>query len=133
MLCDKCGKNIATVCVCYEMGGITIQRNLCDKCASGIECCDSCGSTFKDIAKNGRCGCPKCYEFFYKQLLPTIKKNHGSTKHIGKTINSLSSNDTVDKKSIAELRDMLNLSIKQENYEQAAVLRDKIREMEADI
>ncbi|MDO4607870.1 MAG: UvrB/UvrC motif-containing protein [Clostridia bacterium] len=129
MLCDKCGKNEATVRIYYEVNGITIHRNFCDACAGNR--CDGCGSTYDDIVKSGKCGCSHCYEKFYEQLLPQIKKLQGSIEHRGK-IPTVGLKVHQNDNSISNLRDELKLLIEQENYEQAAIVRDKIKLLEAE-
>ena len=96
--------------------------------------CSCCGLLFSDIATSGKCGCPECYEAFYEQLEPYFKRVHGSTKHIGKKPANFQSEqpkfDKIDK--INELRYLLNNLVKEENYEQAAVIRDQIKQLEGE-
>ena len=95
---------------------------------SAITRCGCCGSTYEDIAESGRCGCPECYHSFYNQLLPYFKRVHGSTQHIGKRINVVNKKTETD--TIDELRELLKQLINEENYEQAAVVRDKIKSLQ---
>lgn len=53
---------------------------------SGIDRCDSCGSTFNDIVSSGLVGCADCYDKFADKLQPSIFKLHGNAKHVGKTL-----------------------------------------------
>lgn len=99
--------------------------------------CDFCGSTYSDIVKTGQVGCANCYEVFESLLLPSIRKIHGNTTHCGK--NSTSSQklavkkqeEKTDKEKLAELKAELEKAINEQNFEYAAELRDKIKEMEA--
>lgn len=95
--------------------------------------CDFCGSTYSDITKSGHVGCAKCYEIFGDQLLPSIRRIHGNTAHCGK--NSAQSKPKSSQPSkedkIKELQQQLNTAIEEQNFEYAAELRDKIKEMEA--
>ncbi len=84
--------------------------------------CHTCGCTLSHISEKGRVGCADCYEVFKNELLPYIKRVHGNTKHIGKTPILENINE------IKELKETLNRLIAEEKYEQAAVIRDKIRE-----
>ncbi len=159
MLCEKCGKNIATTHIKTVVNGAVHKLSLCNECAAmegygdigslqlgqmlasffgdtdsrkiaNTELrCDCCNSSFSDIAKSGRAGCPECYKTFYNELLPYIKRIHGSTHHSGIAPH------TEDKKAPAEetvdeLRAELLKLIEQENFEQAAVIRDKIKVLE---
>ncbi len=127
MLCHKCGKNEATIRIYYEVDGIMIHRDFCEQCA--VKRCSCCNYTFDDILKSGKCGCSQCYIDFYEQLLPHIKKSQNSIKHIGKTPKRHLTSDS--DKSLAELQFLLKELISEENYEQAAVIRDKIKKLEA--
>ena len=99
--------------------------------------CDFCGSTYSDIVKTGQVGCANCYEVFESLLLPSIRKIHGNTTHCGK--NSTASQklavkkqeEKTDKEKLAELKAELEKAINEQNFEYAAELRDKIKEMEA--
>lgn len=95
--------------------------------------CDFCGSTYSDITKSGHVGCAKCYEIFGDQLLPSIRRIHGNTTHCGKNSAQSKSNPSQPSKEekIKELQEQLNTAIEEQNFEYAAELRDKIKEMEA--
>ncbi len=126
MLCNKCGKKEATIRIYYEVNGYTVHRDFCDECA--VKRCSLCGTSYDDIAKSGKCGCPECYKEFHQNLIPRIQKTHGNIKHIGKTPAVVFKPLQSD---INNLRDELKLLIEQENYEQAAIVRDKIKALEA--
>ena len=99
--------------------------------------CEFCGSTYSDIASSGHVGCAHCYELFKDQLLPSIRRIHGNTTHCGK--NSKTSASAVKAKSeeetkeakIKKLKAKLDEAVKEQNFEKAAELRDKIKELEA--
>ncbi len=105
---------------------------------SGAARCRTCSSSLNDIKRTGKVGCADCYETFFSELLPTIRNIHGNTEHKGKrpstieyTVNDEKAEDTArpaDK--VAELRAELKKAIADENFERAAELRDKIKEME---
>lgn len=91
--------------------------------------CPDCGSDFREIAQQGRPGCPTCYLTFYDRLLPSIQRIHGKTQHTGKV--AAQADDTVKKEhKLKELRDQLNACIAKQDYETCATLRDQIRELE---
>lgn len=161
MLCEGCGKNKATTHIRAVVNGVVSEKNLCNTCAvkegytdikannlsqmlssmfgnslSGLQNknlvrCNCCGSAFSDIANSGKCGCAQCYETFYEQLLPYIKRVHGSTRHIGKTPCLTVSATKPTNDSLSNLRARLKQLVTEENYEEAAIIRDKIKEMEA--
>lgn len=105
--------------------------------------CSLCGSSFDDIANRGKLGCAECYEQFGDRLAPTIERMHGRTKHIGKlpgrpaAPNNPIQTERMEKKkearaadTLEELRNQLRMAVAAEEYEKAAVLRDRIKEME---
>lgn len=97
--------------------------------------CKGCGSSFEDIAQSGKVGCAECYHTFYDRLIPSIQRIHGNTKHCGKNPNLTVQSDctAIAKKSQDELEDLRNQlkeAVEVQNFEQAAVLRDKIKELE---
>ena len=97
--------------------------------------CKGCGSSFEDIAQSGKVGCAECYHTFYDRLIPSIQRIHGNTKHCGKNPNITPQSDctAIAKKpqnELESLREQLKEAIDVQNFEQAAVLRDKIKELE---
>ncbi len=157
MFCEKCGKNHATTHIKTVVNGIAREYNLCAECAAhygyatntlagmlasmfgditqkddfkNTKKCPVCDSTFSDIAKCGRVGCSECYNTFYDQLVPYLKRVHGSTKHIGKIPNNAPLVVKPKEQTVEDLRNELSRLVAQEEYELAAVIRDKIKEME---
>lgn len=102
---------------------------------SGASRCEFCGSTYADIARSGHVGCAKCYEVFRDRLLPSIRRIHGNTAHCGK--NSRSANKSAGEMSkedkIKQMKQQLDKAVKEQNFELAAELRDKIKEAEASL
>jgi protein arginine kinase activator len=91
--------------------------------------CPSCGLTYADFKKIGRLGCGECYNAFRKYLGPLLKRIHGSTQHTGKS--PLKVTKVLKKKiDIQELRNRLNKAIESEAFEEAAKIRDQIKELE---
>lgn len=100
--------------------------------------CESCGSTYNEIAKTGHVGCANCYDIFGDQLMPSIRRMHGNTTHCGKVPHSIEYTQVKDvtveevpeKTDVEVLKEQLQKAIKDQNFEKAAELRDKIKEME---
>lgn len=161
MLCEKCGKNNATTHIRTVINGVVKELNLCGYCAAkegytGITHnslagmlasmlgdttdhhlaatttkCSVCGADFHTIAESGKVGCAQCYKTFEKELLPYLKRVHGSTHHIGKVPNRAPLAVVPEAETVESLRLELNRLVGEEKYEQAAVIRDKIKKMEA--
>ncbi|MFC4778065.1 UvrB/UvrC motif-containing protein [Paenibacillus sp. GCM10023252] len=94
--------------------------------------CDECGLTYAQFSKIGRFGCSSCYRHFADRLDPLLKRVHGNTVHVGK-IPKRSGGQIQYKREIEQLRKDLHARIEQEEFESAAHLRDRIRELERKI
>lgn len=92
--------------------------------------CSSCGLTYADFKKIGRLGCGECYTAFRKQLIPLLKKIHGSSLHFGKTPFKKVVTTAKKKIDLQDLRAKLQRAIDMEAFEDAARIRDQIRELE---
>ena len=91
--------------------------------------CPSCGLTYQDFRKTGRLGCGQCYAAFEKNLMPLLKRIHGSTHHTGKIpLKVPKSAKGADK--LQQLRNELQRAIAAEEFEKAASVRDEIRKLE---
>lgn len=160
MLCENCGKNTATTLVRTVVNGVVKEQRLCSKCAKGYTGlphsglanmlasmlgditdtrfigeeakCPICSASFSDIAKTGRVGCAECYKTFKNELLPYLKRVHGSTKHVGKVPNSAPLSVVPETENLEALRSQLSRLVSEERYEEAAVVRDKIRNLEGE-
>lgn len=93
--------------------------------------CSYCGCSLEELAQNGQVGCPHCYQEFYGQLLPSIERIHGKTRHIGKVPHSASGGLRLHRE-IEELKRELNEAVAAQEYEKAAQLRDKINALQAE-
>jgi protein arginine kinase activator len=91
--------------------------------------CASCGLSYADFKKIGRLGCGECYSAFKKYLGPLLKRIHGSSMHVGKSPLKVTK---LSKKEIGmqDLRTKLQLAIETEEFEEAARIRDQIKELE---
>jgi protein arginine kinase activator len=91
--------------------------------------CPNCGLTFRDFRRTGRLGCSRCYETFKKGLIPLLKRIHGSSEHTVGAAHKKLPEGAFQSTKIQELQQKLNKAIQQEEYEEAAALRDKINEL----
>jgi len=108
-----------------ELGGKAAE----DKEVAEKVKCPNCELTYDDFKKIGRLGCSECYTSFKKYLLPLLKKIHGSSRHLGK----LPKVKAALSKKVSELDDLrhrLQVAIEREEFEEAANLRDQIKELE---
>jgi protein arginine kinase activator len=109
---------------------------------TGIEtglCCGNCGTTLESIRMGNTVGCSACYEVFedviiaeletsYKIPAQTGTNNKKSyTRHIGRSPGEISELNPSLK--LMALTDALSETLKLEDYEQAASIRDQIKEI----
>ncbi|WP_055105041.1 UvrB/UvrC motif-containing protein [Paenibacillus ihumii] len=94
--------------------------------------CEECGLTYSQFSKIGRFGCSSCYKYFNGRLDPLFKRVHGNTVHVGKVPKRVGGHIQV-KRKLDDLRRELQYRIHQEEFEEAAALRDQIRELEKKI
>lgn len=109
--------------------------------------CPKCGLSYADFSVHGRLGCGECYNTFRSRIDPLLEKIHGSNTHYGKVPNRINifnvgtaeedrtGNDRTDNKlrELDRLRSRLQFLVDRERFEEAATVRDKIRELEAQI
>src|SRR5436190_4758549 len=156
MLCCVCKEKEATVHLTQIAGDKMQKVDLCEECAkqkgvndpagfsladlllglgasqemeqSGPELkCPHCGFTQADFKKAGRLGCANCYVTFAEGLEGLLKSMHKGTKHVGKVPQTLQQHkDYIEK--LNRLQKQLEKAVGDEDFEQAALLRDEIKQ-----
>lgn len=91
--------------------------------------CENCGLTYAQFGQIGRFGCSRCYSTFEERLLPLMRRIHGSTQHVGKVPNRAGGAVKL-RRNIEDMRQELQELVAKEEFEQAAQLRDRIRQQE---
>jgi protein arginine kinase activator len=91
--------------------------------------CPSCNLKFVEFRNSGRLGCPNDYQEFREELLPLLENIHGETKHCGKTPHRLPQSKQ-SQSELIQLRGKLKQAVTKEDYEEAAKIRDRIRQIE---
>jgi protein arginine kinase activator len=94
--------------------------------------CPECGFTRANLKKIGRLGCPECYRTFAEDLDNMLRAMHKGTRHIGKSpgLSLPSPSQAQLKKRLADLKQAIEHAVKEERYEDAARLRDEMKEAE---
>jgi protein arginine kinase activator len=90
--------------------------------------CPNCGLTFAEFGRIGRLGCAECYQAFKPELTNLLRRIHGSAEHRGHTAKTATEDKSVIREDI-RLREELRKAIEEENFETAAELRDRLREL----
>ncbi|MDB6056046.1 MAG: mcsA [Verrucomicrobiales bacterium] len=157
MLCIVCKKSPAKVHLTQIVGEKMQKVDLCEECAktkgvndsadftladlllglgAGKEIaqnaegedlkCPVCGFTQADFKKAGRLGCSDCYQTFAEGLEGLLKSMHKGTKHVGKVPQALRQTKDMNDR-LKNLQKKLDRAIVEEDFEDAARLRDEIK------
>lgn len=157
MTCNVCGKAEASIHLTEIVNDKMVEVHLCQHCAQEkggefnpqfsfgdllagltdftpmlleqsekVAKCSSCGQSVADFGKSGRLGCPDCYRTLGKLLIPVIKRVQRSMQHVGKKPQRLEPK-VKRQLLLREMEEKLRKYIEEENYEQAALIRDEIR------
>jgi protein arginine kinase activator len=94
--------------------------------------CKECKITYAEFRQTGLLGCPACYASFEQQLVPLLERAHdGIVEHYGKVPRKAGGSPARSVQSdLIRLRRELKAAIEQEDYENAARLRDHIKDLE---
>jgi protein arginine kinase activator len=136
--CMKCKKNLQ---INHSQPNNAFSfNNEGSDCDAGIKCIN-CGLTSPELIYDGRPGCPSCYKYF-NSVFGSVSKNSNEKKYTGKkpsnyveilnnknAIPEINNNyfDLLDTKY--KLEEKLKMAVIEERYEDAAILRDKIKEV----
>jgi protein arginine kinase activator len=94
-----------------------------------VVACQDCGMTIAQYKEMSLLGCPTCYETFAEQLkhiIANVQDNH--TQHVGRAPSSANA-DVSRHITVRRLLKQLDKAVTQEQYEEAAVLRDELRKL----
>jgi protein arginine kinase activator len=93
---------------------------------TGMSNCPKCGYTQADLKKTGRLGCAECYATFDDGLEHMLRSMHKGIRHKGKTPKGFRNTRELEAKT-KKLEKELEKAIKDERYEDAAIIRDSIK------
>ena len=142
-VCEECAKNIQGVNISSDIDFISpfsfqnILSGIMDYIGGNSQIdksqeivCKNCGTTYSEFKEKGLFGCSECYKYFNSMLSPIINRVQGNVEHNGK-ITRKSGKKIINKNNITRLKAELQKAVFQEEYEKAAELRDKIKELES--
>lgn len=160
MKCQFCD-NLATVHLTDIINGVKKQAHLCQECAEKQQIikhqelnlsailqtvigqhigpltdelarltCPACGIKYMEFKAGGRLGCPHDYEVFQEALAPLLQRIHRARRHVGKVPPRAIAHAS-RQAELMDLRQQLRRAVEEEAYEEAARLRDQIRQKEA--
>jgi len=108
--------------------------------------CMNCGMSISELKKDKRFGCPQCYNYFNKPVKSIVSYHGKETKHIGKIphkylndnlenfadeIEVVAVEEIITDNNISDLREKLKSAVTEERYEEAAIIRDLVKELES--
>lgn len=127
---DPTGFSLADVL----MGGVTPETEAPlaapAKSSGGGRACPSCGFTLEDLRRVRRFGCSECYSTFREEVGHMVRGMHKGSVHSGKVPAGLMAKQVLNQR-LEELRARLDQAILSESYEEAAGIRDEIRNLQA--
>ena len=93
--------------------------------------CPTCGMSWNNFKQAGLLGCPHDYEIFSAKLLPLLKRaQEGACEHAGKIPSKRKTIEGDRHLAMTWLARGDLRMLDAENYEQAASLRDKLKDLE---
>lgn len=107
------------------VGGMKVEKEMADVT------CPKCGLSYLEFRQKTRLGCANDFTVFEKALVPLLEKIHGTAKHLGKIPPQAGEMHNRQRERV-ELQRELDRLIKAEDYEAAARIRDRIRQVEAE-
>ena len=90
--------------------------------------CPRCGETYAEFQKTGMLGCAYCYQAFRNELTPLLIRTQGRSQHAGRRP-PVSREEQERQNKMEELKKLMEAAVAEENFEEAARLRDELRAM----
>jgi protein arginine kinase activator len=140
-LCEACaaakGVEAAAAPATFPLGDFlaTLGQAAAGAPEPAVAACSGCGAGLQDFRDTGRLGCARCWDAFAPQLRELLRRLHGSAVHVGEgyapgagTVAPLPALAPTEQLTV--LRRQLQQAVAAEDFERAAALRDRIRELE---
>lgn len=156
MICDICGVRDAMVVVQQVSNNVRKEVHLCLQCAAqrGLSThngklemslaglfdsisnnkknqrhCPVCGTSSGELTKNQRLGCPECYNIFSEDLRHILEERGVGGTYTGSMPQRLANFKSVLVDRM-QLKVKLEQSVAQEEYEKAAMYRDRLKALD---
>jgi len=94
--------------------------------------CPHCGLSESQFAQSGLLGCGECYASFRERMQPLLRRIHGHERHTGKVPERTGGYARLIQQ-MERLKGELKQAVAREEFEMAAQLRDRIKELEKEI
>lgn len=157
MKCENCNERDATVHYTEIEGSKKREIHLCEECyrqkaapaqkvvdlaellksmlhgtvteTGGTKAiCPTCGISLAEFRSSGRFGCPNDYRVFTESIVPLLEKIQHGTRHVGGVPTRVGA-ELKRENELIRLRRELERAVQREEYEAAAQLRDRIRQL----
>lgn len=112
------------------LGKRTVQKHTLQELERAKQICPTCGTRLSTVYDDGEVGCQDCYTAFRAELEPLLQDLHRDTRHKGR-VAPVDDAKARLREDLTTKRALLRSVIKAENYEEAAALRDEIRNLES--
>jgi len=130
--CQVCGPSYFLICQLKNNLNMFILQD-----ASKLQkyICKFCGTSLTEIASKHFFGCPDCYDAHKTIALQIFSRCQKSCKHVGKMPKNFEDHYFLEniKEQIQILEEKIVKAVKVENYEIAAMLKNKIEELKKEI
>ncbi|HAH05577.1 MAG TPA: hypothetical protein DCM05_03480 [Elusimicrobia bacterium] len=107
-----------------KLGGLAAGRAAAQGARAKDPACKACGLRYSAFRETGMLGCPACYESFAGPMEGLLQQIHGASRHGGKAPQNRRTQPPED---AASLRERLKEAVRREDFEEAALLRDRLR------
>ncbi|MBN2171550.1 MAG: UvrB/UvrC motif-containing protein [Candidatus Krumholzibacteriota bacterium] len=94
--------------------------------------CPRCGWTYVRFEAEGRLGCPQCYQTFQGDMTRLLAAYHGDSRHRGKVPHGIGHRLDLQRR-IRSLKERIQFAVGAERFEDAARLRDEVRDLEKEL
>ena len=91
--------------------------------------CPGCGLSESEFRSGGKLGCEQCYETFFDIVAVMLGRMHQSTEYKGKMPEGIGEKISLTAK-IDKLKTEMQEAVERQEYEEAAKLRDAIKQLE---
>lgn len=137
-LCPECYKALQETPsgFSFSVPSPTLHESATDKTDASAEKnklarCPGCGAMASQLLESAEAGCPTCFTIFGREINTLLEGLQLGAVHRGK-IFKCDDERLRYSKNMQEKRVLLRQMIQEENYEEAARLRDEIARMEAE-
>lgn len=154
-ICEYCAKKKGSQLE-QHFGIADLLQGLADPTEKGLPVpgskvkCVSCGMSYDEFKKIGRLGCAQCYDAFRESIAPLLKRIHSAGTHTGKQPKNFKPGSAPSgaakptkppaetapqpaakpSADLQQLKQALKKAIDNEDYEEAARIRDQVRQLE---